>query len=287
MRVLYINSHSADYVQDLTYSGLVKVLGLKSVVDYHWNKKYHIHYKKYPKDLGYTKGSFFPSIFNRNIKDVDAVILGASKVDCFETYIEIVDEISPGIPIIFVDGGDQSEIGKDLTIYERPELFEQAVSKRPFDFIFKREYLLEIKHENNVYPFPMSYNLDRMPGPLEGKKYDVSFWAVESYPIRTQALKLLEDKFDCKRNGTETNQQFSQYKRKGLFYLQELAQCKIVLNFRGGGWDTIRYWEVPAMSTFMISQKSQIFIPNNFVDKESIVFCKDDLRILWTCVHII
>jgi len=42
MRVLYINSHSADYVQDLTYSGLVKVLGLKSVVDYHWNKKYHI-----------------------------------------------------------------------------------------------------------------------------------------------------------------------------------------------------------------------------------------------------
>jgi hypothetical protein len=235
MRVLYINSHSADYVQDLTYSGLVKVLGLKSVVDYHWNQKYHIHYKRYPKDLGFTKGSFFPSILNRNIKDVDAVILGASKVDCFETYIKIVDKISPGIPIIFIDGGDQSEIGRDLTIYERPELFGQAVSKRPFDFIFKREYLLDIKHEKNVYPFPMSYNLDRMPEPLEGKKYDVSFWAVESHPIRTQALKLFENQFDCKRNGTETNQKFR------------------------------------------ISQKPQILIPNNFRNKESIVFCKDNL----------
>lgn len=44
MKVLFINSRSADYVQDLTYSGLVKLLGLKNVVDYRWNQKYHVPY---------------------------------------------------------------------------------------------------------------------------------------------------------------------------------------------------------------------------------------------------
>ena len=63
MKVLYVTGHSADYVQDLTYSGLVKLLGVKNVVDYHWNQKFHIPYKEYPRNLGYTKGSFFPSIF--------------------------------------------------------------------------------------------------------------------------------------------------------------------------------------------------------------------------------
>jgi spore maturation protein CgeB len=67
------------------------------------------------------------------------------------------------------------------------------------------------------------------------------------------------------------------YKRKGLFYLQELARCKIGLNFRGAGWDTLRYWEIPALGGFMISQRPQIMIENNYIDGEEIVFCKDDL----------
>jgi spore maturation protein CgeB len=67
------------------------------------------------------------------------------------------------------------------------------------------------------------------------------------------------------------------YKRKGMFYLQELASCKIGLNFRGAGWDTLRYWEIPALGGFMISQRSQIMIENNYVDGEDIVYCKDDL----------
>jgi spore maturation protein CgeB len=59
--------------------------------------------------------------------------------------------------------------------------------------------------------------------------------------------------------------------------LQELARCKISLNFRGAGWDTLRYWEVPALAGFMISQKPGIVIKNNFVDNKEIIFCNDDL----------
>lgn len=277
MKILYINSHSADYVQDLTYSGLVKTYGLKNVIDYKWNKKYHVPYKKYPKNLGYIPGSFLPSLTNRSARNFDMVFIGSAKVDCFETYIEIIDKIPANVPVIFIDGGDQPVIGADLTIYKRPELYQEALGKRPFDLIFKREMLFNNSYDDNVYPLPMCFNLERIKNLPHEKKYDVSFWAVESHSIRARALDLLSNRFDCQENGTERNQKFSKYKRKGEFYLQELARCIIVMNFRGGGWDTLRYWEVPAVGSFMITQKPQFEIPNNFQHEKTVVFCQDDL----------
>lgn len=44
------------------------------------------------------------------------------------------------VPVIFVDGGDRSGIGEDLTVYGRPELLAAAIEKRPFDLVFKRNY---------------------------------------------------------------------------------------------------------------------------------------------------
>ena len=277
MKILYINSHSADYVQDLTYAGLVKVLGFKNVIDFRWNRKYHVPYKKYPKNLGYIPGSFIPSLTRFNRKQFDLVMVGSAKVDCFETYLEIIDTIPASVPVVFIDGGDQSKIANDLVIYQRPELYPQILESRPFDIIFKREMIIGQDYGENVHPLPMSFNHDRIVKYPADKKYDVSFWAVESDAIRVQALDLLQDKFDCAANGTVRNQVFSQYKRKGEFYLEELARCKIVLNFRGGGWDTMRYWEVPAVGSFMISQRPQFVIPNNFEHGKHVVFCRDDL----------
>lgn len=277
MKILYINSHSADYVQDLTYAGLVHVLGFSNVIDYRWNKKYHVPYKKYPKNLGYIPGSFIPSLTRFNRGKYDLVMVGSAKVGSFETYLKIIDSIPASVPVVFIDGGDQSIIANDLVIYQRPELYPQILEKRPFDIIFKREMLIGQDYGDNVHPLPMSFNHDRVRHYDVVKKYDVSFWAVESDAIRVKALDLLQDKFDCAANGTVRNQVFSQYKRKGDFYLEELARCKIVLNFRGGGWDTMRYWEVPAVGSFMISQRPQFVIPHNFEHEKHVVFCQDDL----------
>ena len=278
MKILYINSKSADYVQDLTYTGLVKTFGFNNVIDYHWNRKYHVPYRKYPKNMGYIKNSFISSFFNRSFKDIDYVFIGSSKVDCFERYLEVIDSIPTNIPVVLIDGGDRCDgIAKDLESYSRPDLREKVLSKRKINFIFKREYLIDTEYDDNIFPLPMCFNYDRMPKMDYNLKYDVSFWAVESHQIRKDALDLLENKFDCKKNGTERNQKFSKYKRKGDEYLRELGRCKIVLNFRGGGWDTMRYWETPAIGRFMISQKPGIVIPNNYRDKKEVIFCKDDL----------
>lgn len=278
MKILYINSHSADYVQDLTYAGLVKLLGRSNVIDFLWNPKFHVAYKRYPKNLGYTRHSLLPSLLARRNRDFDLVMVGASKVDCFETYLEIIDRIPARVPVVFIDGGDRWEIGGDLAVYRRPELYQEALARRPFDWIFKREYLINEDHGPKVFPLPMSFNLDRLPRTLPREhRYQVSFWAVESHPVRVQALDLLSDRYDCRDNGTMRNQKFSRYKRRGTFYLEELARCRVVLNLRGGGWDTMRYWEAPAVARFMITQSPQIIIPHDFEHGRHVVHCRHDL----------
>lgn len=284
MKVLFINARKSDYLQDGVYTGLVKTLGAHNVVDYPFNLRLHLNIKAYPKNTGYQPGTLLPRLLNSiqgSLKSYDTVIVGSSSPLCIERYLEIKDHIPDSTPIIFLDGGDREEIAGDLLRAGRKDLFDQLEKGRPFDLIFKREMLVNKDYESRVKPLPFCFNLDLIPPSTRTqalpKKYNVSFWAVESHPIRTRALELLENQFDCRANGTERNQTFKKYARKGHFYLEEIHRCKIALNLRGGGWDTLRYWEVPAMKTFMLSQKPQIRIDHNFVDGESVVFVKDDL----------
>lgn len=287
MKILFIGSLKFDYLQDLSYSGLAKRLGAHNIIEYPWNIHHHFRIKRYPKSIGYVPGSFFESIKAQlKRKQFDLVIVASCKPDAFEDYLSLVHTIPRNIPVVFIDGGDFSQIGGDLDRLGHPGLMNQAITARPFDMIFKREYLLDTSYEKHIIPLPFSFNSQVTPKVSGRLKYEVAFWAVESHPIRSKVLALLEDQFDCRKNGTTRNQVFSKYNRKGAEYLQELACCKVTLNFRGGGWDTLRYWEVPAVGRFLISQKPKIVIPNNFKDHESIVFCQDDLSDLFEkCDH--
>lgn len=276
MNILYINRNKSDYIQDFTYTGLCKLLGDKSLYESPWNSKFHFNLKPYPKNIGLRKSQFFSSLL-KNPKSIDLVIVASCHPDVISHYEKIFDSMPKDTPRIFLDGGDWPEIAGDLDRLGGKEIFNRLQKKRAFDLIFKREYLLEDQHPENVHEYPMCFNLDLVPELDHDKKYDVSFWAVESDPLRSKAFQMLSGKFDCDDNGTHGSQIMSKYKRKGSFYLQELARCNIVLNIRGAGWDTLRFWEVFALNTFMISTKPGIRIPNNFVDKEHVIYCDDDI----------
>lgn len=276
MKILFINSAQYDYLQDIVFSGLVKTLGQKNIIEVPRNLKYHLPYKTYPKNIGYVKNSFIQS-FIHSKSNYDAVIVGACKPDAFSVYINHALSIPASVPVIFIDGGDKSEIGGDLARLGHSYLYEEAISKRPFDLIFKREYKLDKKYPSNVYPLPFGFNLDRIPKIDNHRKYDVAFWANESHPIRTKALQLLEGKFDCDSNGTSLGKNIYNFKRKGKEYLKELAACKINLSLRGGGFDTLRYWEIPAVGSMLLSEPADILIPNNFIHEKHAVFCDSSL----------
>jgi hypothetical protein len=277
MNVLFIGSSKYDYLQDLTYNGLVKTLGSRSVVEAKTVLRYHFPLKEYPKNLGY-EGFDLSFMAKGFYKKFDLVVVASAKPDCFALYEKMLPKMSPSVKTVFIDGGDNPLIGGDFTRLNCPELYERVIGARPFDVIFKREYLKTSTYAENVYPLPFSIQTSRYPALSdEPYKYDVAFWAVESDPIRTKALDFLENRYDCAANGTARNQTFHKYKRKGLFYFEELKRTKISLNFRGTGWDTLRYWEVLGLQSFMISQRLQIEIPNDFEEGKEIIYCMDDL----------
>lgn len=282
MRYLFINSRSPDYLEDMLFSGLTEILGDEAVFPFPVNINYYLSRRKYPRNLGQCRSPLnYPvdlvkvrkMVRNRSF---DAVIIGSAKKDTFETYLSVARNLPKAIPVIFVDGGDRPEVGGDARRMHFDSLFKEAASVRAFDIVFKRECRIGVEYAANVFPFPMSFR------PVEGlvcvgKKYDVTFWGVESHEIRTQALGMLEDRYDCRRNGTTRGQVFRKYKRKGLFYLEELSGSRIVCNFRGVGWDTMRYWEAPGVGAFMLSGFPQIVIPDNFRACEHVIYCRDDL----------
>ncbi len=282
MKILFINSKSPDYVEDQLFAGLTEVLGKSAVTAYPVNYRYYFERKPYPLNMGlcHTKTEYvfdFITLGNkiRNY-EFDYVVIGSTKRDTFENYLKISNALPTSIPVVFVDGGDFPEIGGDADRLKFRSLFDQVKNIRPFKHVFKRECLTGKEYPKNTYPFPMAFKPQQIKLPVE-KQYDVTCWCVESDPIRTRALMILENLYDCRSNGTTLGQTFRNYKRKGLGYLRELGASRISCNFRGVGWDTLRYWEIPGVMSLMITQQPKIEIPSNFIDGEHVIFCKDDL----------
>ncbi len=278
-RILYIVAPETDYQQDMVFAGLVDLLGAAQVRVVPFNIHYHWARKPYPRNLGRTPN--WPLLDLRRLGKFEptAVVVASCKPKTMATYLELLPKLPQSIPHVFLDGGDWPALGGDLERLGGQHLWKAVLQKRPFDLIFKREKLIAETYAPEVVAFPFCVRMDLMPevDTAAAKPYDVSFWAVESHPIRTQALQLLENNFDCKANGTTLKQVFSKYKRKGIFYLEELSRCRVVLNLRGAGHDTLRYWEVPALKTCMVSTQPPIEIPNNYQDNEHVIFIKDDL----------
>ncbi len=202
-KILFVNATKSDYLQDWTYAGLVALLGKKRVYDYPFNYRYHLPMKEYPKNGGYCPGGMHQRLLNK-MGDFDLVILASSHPECFQAYLKIQDRLPKNLPIVFIDGGDRAEIAGDLQRYNQSNLLSDSQKYRNFDLIFKREYLKNKDYPKNVFPYPFCINTQQIPKDLPSdKKYDVSFWAVESHPIRSQALEILEPLYDCKKNGTK------------------------------------------------------------------------------------
>lgn len=53
-------------------------------------------------------------------------------------------------------------------------------------------------------------------------------------------------------------------------YYKAMQSCNIVLNFRGAGLDTFRYWENSACNSIHLSQRLNLLIPNDFEEEKHI-----------------
>ena len=277
-----MTSRAVDYLQDLTYAGLAEVLGKECVVDIpsHW--QYHRERRffweprnRYPGNLGYVPGP--GPAFKKS--DYDAVILGSAKPDALSTLASVLENLRA--PWFFVDGGDRQDIGGDFEREGGKEsltLFRSLCGKKKPAAVFKREIPKGTKTEG-VFPLQFSFNPSLIAplAPTSEKDHKVVFWAVESSEQRKKAFKLLQGKYDCGENGSVPGRKASKYIFKGAAYFKALNRTRIVLNLRGAGFDTLRYWEVPASGSLLLSEEPTIGIPDDFTNGKNAVFCGNDL----------
>lgn len=267
------------------YSGLVDLLGAENVVDrpVHW--PFHLPIKTYPKNMGYLGWSRQNAGIKQHYRRIslpfsayDIVIVASCRTDCLAFYLDQEKKIPDRIPRIFLDGGDREEVCGDADRLGNMPMWLEIQKKRPFDLIFKREVTLGRDYPKEVVAFPFCINANSYPR-LENlnQKWQVVFWATESHPIRTRAFEILNDHFDCNENGTVKNKGWQNYQYKGDRYFQELSRAAIAINLRGAGWDTLRYWEIPFLGPFMVTQNPKIQIDNNFMDGVHVAYCRDDL----------
>lgn len=266
-----------DYLQDAVYSGLVRILGRGNIRSYRWSKWHHLPIYKHPKNIGYDHFELpRRAIKKSGLSQFTHIIIGSCKAATFQDFLEVQRYLRRDAKIVFLDGGDDSDIGGDLKREGADQLFLDSISSRPFDFIFKREMLLCKNYPPNTLPLNFAVDFGKLEVKALPKRFDVVFWAVESHPIRKQVLQALDGEFDCRANGSVPNQTFRNYRRRGTDYIRGIMESRITLNYRGAGWDTLRYWEVTSLGQFLISQRPEIQILNNFEHEKSIVFVGAD-----------
>jgi len=290
--ILYIASRETDYLQDLTFAGLADVLGPESLAVFppHWQYRRERRFPwtrklAYPENLGSLSenvpaGGGSLSRVRKALAggDFRAAVLGSAKPDALESFLRIEEDLN--VPWIFVDGGDWREIGGDFKrlggegCFRR---FQGLLKRRPPSAVFKRE-LPPAAAEDGVFPLPFSVNSRLVPRlPVRSlKTARVLFRAVESSEIRRKVFRILAGRYDCQANGSVPGRKYRGYELRGEPYFRALNGTRIALSFRGEGFDTLRYWEIPACGSLLVSEAPDIVIPDNFEDGASAVFCRPD-----------
>ncbi len=260
LRLLYLMPPGPDYGNDVLYHGLRGILGGEHIVEYPWKPTLHGDIPREHRD--------YPCLFNHpgkppTIEEIiaqlyerrfDAIlmpdVLGALSSDDLRAIVNA----APDTPIVIVDMWDQcgdyrNEMETRLGVAARVQ--------------FKREMLIGIPYSPNTHPLPFAYPDERIPDRISFDHRRGLFWAGNpQYGMRRLTLEWLEQRF-----GFQWNVPYTQAE-----YVNALQNAAIGLCLFGNGFDTVRYWEIPAHGAMLLAERPPIHLPDNFRDGESAVF---------------
>ena len=263
-RILFVIPGRPHYGLDVLYDGLCTVLGDQNVVDYPWKPTLH---GERPTEL-----ANYPCMFNRRGESLDlpavlqllsegafnAILVGDIEQHVGPEAMRALLDAAPETPVFVVDQQDDP-------LNNLPGMLA-FMGRTSVAGYFKREMLACHNYGANVRPLPFAYADHRVPQVLPVKRSQALFWAGHRmYGLRTLYLQRVEsmlgERFDRKYTQEE--------------YAQALRDSRIGLNIYGFGYDTVRYWELPAHGCMLLAERMPIRIPHNFRDGESAVFFDD------------
>lgn len=301
MLVLFLTDPAPDYLADQVFIGLGRVLGHNHVIDFPSKPAYHdpqqqVHYIPQVPAHGYREEDVMGLLRERRF---DLAVLSSPRAGVIKVWESLHSRmVLP--PTVLIDGEDDSRL--------RTTMWQQIGAAA----YFKRELRVESglrwgtrRRRDRLYPLPLSVVVEQVPqSGAAVRDLDVSYAARVSHPKRKQAADLLAQipgiRFEGGVFAEPTDRQSKlmtgwprlwaklrgdppvTVAQQGVklpppAYYDLLARSKMALCVRGGGYDTLRYWEVPATHTLLLAEQPDIEIPDNFVHGEQALFFKPDL----------
>lgn len=264
-RLLILTHDYSDYGMDTLYDGLCCLLGPENVVEYPWKPTLH--------GKGLEKANNYPCFFNhesrpRSVHEIISelkenrfdVIIFADVVQLTHSEeVKLFMEAGKHLPVVLYDTWDNS--------YTSLQTVFEYLGRTSVDLFFKREMLEGLDYGPGSYPLPFGYPDRRIPyGEADADRNVDIFWAGKRiWGLRPIYIPRIE-----KCLGLKFDQVYPQEE-----YSKRIRSARIGLSFFGSGFDTVRYWELPAHGTMLLAERPPIRIPNNFKDGETAVFFDD------------
>lgn len=263
-RVLFVTHPRLHYGLDVVYDGLCTVLGEAQVTDFPHKPSLHgappAEYKNYPCtfDRGGTARTLDEVIDELRRSAYDFVIYG----DCerglpYDTASAIAESVGD-TPVFLYDA-------LDAALDTRARVLEYAAFKRLAGYL-KREMLRCVDYGPDAFPLPFGYPDERVHPAPEFERAQDFFWAGHRQSgLRRLFLERVEA-----RLGRTLDVGMSQEE-----YLARLRDSRMAMNCFGFGFDTVRYWEIPAQGAMLLSEQLPIRIPHDFEDGVNAAIFRD------------
>ncbi len=265
-RVLFVLPQRPHYGLDVLFDGLCRVLGSENVLD--CPPKATLHGGTWPGLEDYPCMFHWPDT-SMPVQETlarlaqggfDLVIYGDCENELGADFSKQFGECLGDVPLFLFDAKDEA-----CHTWAAVQSLLGGISLAG---CFKREMLACVDYGPGVYPMPFSYGEERARQDFVLPRGEDFFWAGHrnSY-IRRLYLEHIES-----RLGRSLDQRYALDE-----YNDRLSRARVGLNLFGFGFDTVRYWELPAHGCLLFSERPPIRIPNNFEDGKTAVFF-DDLR---------
>ncbi len=310
MKVLYCTDPQLDYLADQIYDGLCAVLGWQNVFDFPPKAAYHdpgerVSYLAQNPGHKYGMEDLAGIIRDRS---VDLAILSSPRQGAVRAYRVLAERVRTP-PVVVLDGEDDRQIRVELArsigaaLYFKRE-FPLGTLERAGLHSKSRGWFGDARFAGRTHPLPFSVtDASLKPLPDIDRDIDVSFVGRASHRNRLRAIRLLKQATDLHFEGgvyVDSSDRASKVAESWFGRMAAklrgdppargsiqkmppdahramLHRSKTALSVRGGGFDTIRYWEIVAAKTPLISERPDIEIPNNFEHGVHAVFCRPDL----------
>ncbi len=263
-RILVLTIPGYDPAIDVLFDGLCTVLGEGQVIEYPYKPLLH--------GGDAAEADNYPTTFNHPASPRELEWLCARLREGYFDFILYGDmlqtiprealrqllQAAGETPVYIVDGWDDASDNQGIIL--------EALGRSSVPLYFKREMIACVDYGSNAVPLPLAYPDDRVPKPLPTARTNALFWAGNRYyGLRRLYLEHFEAAL-----GTSLSTNYTQEE-----YAQALDTAHIGLSLCGFGFDTVRYWEVPAHGALLLAEHPPILIPNDFTDMKSAVFFDD------------